>query len=158
MAVDLAVANPNSREVTLTRLHYALMYQADTLLSGWNPAKRILAVGDSQMISTTLDLPNAIFKRLPAALWSQTDAQFLMVADAYVTTWVGDIIIPNAIKETVHINMTEQIARYRDMVMKRFFGWPGQHLNDGGIVGPDSSAPREAAPPGGSGPPPNEHF
>ncbi len=155
--LNVAVVNPNSREVSLTRMHYALMYQADTLLTGWNPEKRVLAPGDSQLIETTIDLPNALWKRLPGDIWSQTDAKFLVVADAYVTTWVGDILVPHAIKETVHINMTEQVARYRDMVMKRFFGWPGQHLSDGGIAAPDSSAPRDVSPPPG-GTPPNGHF
>jgi Late embryogenesis abundant protein len=146
--MDVAVINPNAKEVSLTRMRYALLYQADTLLSGWNPEKRVLAAGDSQVIRTTLDLPNAVFKRLPPALWSQTDAQFTLVADAYLNTWIGDINVPQAIKETVHINMTEQVAKYRDMVLKRFFGgWPGDRLKEGGIVAPDSSAPR-----------PNQHF
>jgi len=35
--LNVAVVNPNSHEVSLTRMHYALMYQADTLLTGWNP-------------------------------------------------------------------------------------------------------------------------
>jgi late embryogenesis abundant protein len=142
--MDVAVSNPNAKEVSLTRMRYALLYQADTLLSGWNPEKRVLAAGDSQVIRTTLDLPNAVFKRLPPALWSQTDAQFTLVADAYLNTWIGDVTVPQAIKETVHIDMTEQVAKYRDMVLKRFFGgWPGKRLNEGGIVAPDST---------------NEHF
>jgi hypothetical protein len=161
--LDVAVTNPNAKDVSLTRLRYALLYQADTLLSGWNPEKRILAAGDSQVIRTTLDLPNAVFKRLPPALWSQTDAQFTLVADAYLSTWIGDVMVPQAIKETVHIDMTEQVAKYRDMVLKRFFGgWPGNRLNEGGIVAPDSSAP--GAPfnppetPPEPPPRPNEHF
>lgn len=138
--MDVAVSNPNSKEVSLTRMRYALLYESDTLLSGWNPEKRILAAGDSQIIRTTLDLPNAVFKRLPPALWSQTDAQFTLVADAYLNTWLGDVTVPQAIKETVHIDMTEQVAKYRDMVLKRFFGgWPGNRLNEGGIVAPDST-------------------
>jgi hypothetical protein len=160
--MDVAVTNPNAKEVSLNRLRYALLYQADTLLSGWNPEKRVLAAGDSQVIRTTLDLPNAVFKRLPPALWSQTDAQFTLVADAYLNTWIGDITVPQAIKETVHINMTEQVAKYRDMVLKRFFGgWPGNRLNEGGIVAPDSTAPGAPfAPPSPQEEPPrpNEHF
>lgn len=161
--LDVAVSNPNAKEVSLTRLRYALLYQADTLLSGWNPEKRVLAAGDSQVIRTTLDLPNAVFKRLPPALWSHTDAQFTLVADAYLSTWIGDIMVPQAIKETVHIDMTEQVAKYRDMVLKRFFGgWPGNRLNEGGIVAPDSSAPGAPfVPPEPPAAPPiraNEHF
>lgn len=146
--MDVAVTNPNAKEVSLNRMRYALLYQSDTLLSGWNPDKRVLAAGDSQVIRTTLDLPNAVFKRLPPAIWSRTDAEFTLVADAYLSTWVGDIMVPQALKQTIRINMTEQVAKYRDMVLKRFFGgWPGDRLNEGGIVAPDSTAPR-----------PNEHF
>ena len=142
---------------------YALLSQAYTLLSVCNPEKRILAAGYSMVIQTTLDLPNAVFKRLPPALWSQTDAQFTLVADAYLNTWIGDITVPQAIKETVHINMTEQVAKYRDMVLKRFFGgWPGNRLNEGGIVAPDSSAPGAPFTPPETPmeppPRPNEHF
>lgn len=150
--MDVAVANPNAHEVTLNRMRYALLYESDTLLTGWNPEKRLIAAKDSQVIATTLDLPNAILKRLPAGIWSQTDAKFKLVADAYVSTWVGDIMVPYAINETVHINMTEQVAKYRDLVMKRFFGWPGNHLEEGGIAGPDTSAPRDQAPSGSPGP------
>lgn len=146
--MDVSVTNPNAKEVSLTRMRYALLYQSDTLLSGWNPEKRVLAAGDSQVVRTTMDLPHAVFKRLPPAIWSQTDAEFTLVADAYLSTWVGDIMVPQAVKETVRINMTEQVAKYRDMVMKRFFGgWPGDRLKEGGIVAPDSTAPR-----------PNQHF
>jgi hypothetical protein len=160
--MDVAVSNPNAKEVTLTRMRYALLYQADTLLSGWNPEKRVVAPNDSQMMRTTMDIPNALWKRLPPGIWSQTDAQFQLVADAYLSTWLGDVVVPNAVKETVHINMTEQVAKYRDMIMKRFFSWPGEHLNEGGIAGPDSSAPGDPAPPR-SGPsdreiPPNDHY
>jgi hypothetical protein len=155
--MDVAVTNPNAREVTLNRMRYALLYESDTLLTGWNPEKRLIPAKDSQVVATTLDLPNAILKRLPAGIWSQTDAKFKLVADAYVSTWVGDIVVPYAINETVHINMTEQVAKYRDLMMKRFFGWPGNRLNEGGIVGPDTSAPRDLAPPGSPGRP-DEHL
>ncbi|MDB5103607.1 MAG: hypothetical protein JWP91_1296 [Fibrobacteres bacterium] len=156
--MDVAVTNPNAKDVTLTRMRYALLYQADTLLSGWNPEKRTITANDSQMIQTSLDIPNALWKRLPADIWTQTDAKFDLIADAYLSTWVGDIMVPHAVKETVHINMTEQVAKYRDMVMKRFFGWPGEHLNEGGIAGPDTAAPSAPYPPSGTEPRTNEHF
>jgi hypothetical protein len=149
--VDVAVTNPNAHEVTLTRMRYALLYQNDTLLSGWNPSQRMVAAGDSQVIRTTLDLPNAVWRKLPPGIWAQTDAQFVLVADAYLKTWVGDLVVPQAIKETMHVNMTEQVAKYRDMLMQRFFSWPGPHLNDGGIAAPDTSVPSPRAPGGDPG-------
>lgn len=145
--VDVAVSNPNDHDVTLTRMRYALLYNADTLLSGWNPEKQTVAAKDSMMLRTTLDLPNTLLKRLPPEIWTQTDAKFLIQADAYLTTWVGDIVVPGAVKETVHINMIEQLARYKDMLMRQFFTWPGRHLEDGGINAPDGSEPA-----------PNEHL
>jgi hypothetical protein len=168
--VDVAVTNPNAHEVTLTRMRYALLYQADTLLSGWNPEKKTVGANDSMMVRTSLDLPNTLFTRLPPGIWAQTDAQFVIVADAYLNTWVGDIVVPGAIRQTVHINMTEQLAKYKDMLMRRFFTWPGRHLEDGGINAPDGNppAPGESAPSPppqgdrtpqpGNDPAPNEHL
>ncbi|HKP97639.1 MAG TPA: LEA type 2 family protein [Fibrobacteria bacterium] len=147
--VDVAVSNPNGRDVTLTRMRYALLYQADTLLSGWNPERKIVPAKDSALVRTSLDLPNTLFARLPPGIWSQTDARFLLVADAYLHTWAGDVVVPQAVKETVHVNMVEQVAKYKEMLMQRFFTWPGRHLEDGGINAPDADPPG----PGGGEPP-----
>jgi hypothetical protein len=140
--VDVAVANPNTHDVSLTRMRFALLYQADTLLSGWNPESKTLAAKDSTLVSTTLDIPNMLFTKLPREIWSQTDARFVIVADAYLHTWVGDILVPQAIKDTVHINMPEQVAKYKEVLMRQFFSWPGRRLQDGGINAPDANPPR----------------
>jgi hypothetical protein len=147
----LDVANPNSHEVTLTRMRFSLMHEADTLLTGWNPAQRVLAAGDSQSVETTLDVPNAVLQRLPAGIWAQSDARFQIVADAYVHTWMGDLMMAKAIDQTVHVDMTKQTARLRDLLMQRLFSWP-QHLREGGIPQPDTSEPVPVAPPPGEEP------
>jgi hypothetical protein len=147
----LGVANPNSHEVTLTRMHFTLMHEADTLLTGWNPAPRVLAAGDSQSVETTLDLPNAVFQRLPAGIWAQSDARFQIIADAYVHTWMGDLMVAKAIDQTVHVDMTKQTARLRDLLMQKLFSWP-QHLREGGIPHPDTTEPAPVAPPPGEEP------
>ncbi len=151
--VTVGVSNPNGHEVTLARLHYALLYQTDTLLSGWNPESKTIPAHDSLEVRTSLDLPHALFKRLPPGIWSQTDARFPIVADAYLHTWVGDFLIPQAIKDTVHIDMTAQVARLQEMLMKRFFGWPGKHLEDGSVPNPDEGPPAQnrSAPDGSPG-------
>ena len=119
--MDLAVVNPNKHPITLTKLHFTLMHEADTLLTGWNPSKMELAVGDSEIVRTNLDLPNAVWKRLPSSIWTQTDAQFLVTTDAYLDTWLGQIKVPNAVRETIHVNMPEQMAKYRDMLLQKMF-------------------------------------
>ncbi len=145
--LDVAVANPNSKPVTLSRMRFALLHDADTLLTGWNPAKKEIAPLDSQVIQTTLDLPNALWKRLPGSIWSDTDAKFLVTADAFLNTWVGPIEVPDAVHQTIHVNMPAQMAKYRDMLMQRMFSWPGRKLkedvappsDDGDSIPPDGS-------------------
>jgi hypothetical protein len=147
----LGVANPNPREVTLTRMRFSLLHEADTLLSGWNPEERVLPAGDSQSVETTLDLPNAVFQRLPPLIWTQSDARFRIVADAYVHTWMGDLMVPQAIDQIVHVDMTKQAARLRDLLMQKLFSWP-QRLREGGIPRPDSNEPAAPVPPPGDEP------
>lgn len=156
--VDVAVTNPNDHEVTLTRMRYALLHESDTLLSGWNPEKRVVRANDSMSMRTTIDLPNSVLKRLPPGIWSQKDAKFTFVADAYLNTWMGDIVVPQAIKETVKIDMTQQVAKYRDMLMQKFFSWPGRRLEDGEIPAPNPNPPSEGAPAPGYETAPNEHL
>lgn len=157
--VDVAVANPNAHEVTLTRMRYALLYGPDTLLSGWNPEAKLIAAKDSAVLSTSLDLPNTLFTRLPPGIWSQTDARFPILADVYLHTWLGDIVVAQAVKDTVRINMVAQVAKYKEMLMRSFFKWPGRHLEDGGIHAPDDGPPRDdGVPPQPGSPAPDEHL
>ncbi len=148
--LTVGVANPNAKPVTLTRLRYALVHEADTMLTGANPQEHEVPPGDSLISETTLDIPNTLWQRLPPGIWSQTDAAFTIVGDAYVHTWMGDIVVNQAIKQTVHVDMTKQVARMKEMLLQKLFGggWPGRHLEDGGIVGPDTSAPRAPVRPG----------
>jgi hypothetical protein len=134
--LDISIVNPNKHPVTLVQMKYSLLHDVDTLLSGANPIKRELAVGDSQVIQTTLDIPNTLWKRLPADIWSQTDAKFLVVTDAYLDTWAGPIFVPGAMRQTVHVNMPEQVAKYRDMLMQKMFSWPGNKLDESPTPGP----------------------
>jgi hypothetical protein len=144
--LNLGVVNPNPREVTLTRMRFSLLHESDTLLSGWNPEQRVVPAGDSLAVETSLDLPNAVFQRLPAGIWMQKDARFQIVADAYLHTWMGDLMVAKAIDQTVHVDMTKQTARFRDLLMQKLFSWP-QHLREGGIPGPDTNEPAPALPP-----------
>lgn len=147
----LGVANPNPHEVTLTRMRFSLLHEADTLLSGWNPEQHVLPAGDSISAETTLDLPNSIFQRLPPGIWSQTDARFRIVADAYLNTWMGDLLVPNAIDQIVHVDMTKQMARFRDLLMQKLFSWP-EKLRGGDIPRPDTNEPSPPPPPPGDEP------
>jgi hypothetical protein len=122
--VDLSVVNPNSHPVTLNRMRYALLHGADTLLAGWNPAARELAPGDSQPLEATLELPHAAWKRLPPGIFSDTAAKFTLIGDAYLDTWVGPLRFPGALRQEIKVNMPEQIVRYRDLMLQRFFQWP----------------------------------
>lgn len=145
--LDVAVTNPNAKPVTLSRMRFALLHDADTLLTGWNPAQKEIAPLDSQVIQTTLDLPNALWKRLPGSIWSDTDAKFVVTADAFLDTWVGQIEVPGAVHQTIHVNMPAQMAKYRDLLMQKMFSWPGRKLkedvpppsDDGDSLPPDGS-------------------
>ena len=141
----LGIANPNPHEVTLTRMRFALLHEADTLLSGWNPEPHRLPAGDSLSLETGLDLPHAVFQRLPRDIWAQTDARFRIVADAYLHTWVGDLLVPRAIDQVVRVDMTKHVAQFRDMLMQKLFTWP-RHLREGGIPQPDTHEPSPASP------------
>jgi hypothetical protein len=147
----LGVVNPNPHEVTLTRMRFSLLHDADTLLSGWNPEQHVLAAGDSISAETTVDLPNSIFQRLPAEIWTQTDARFRIVADAYLHTWMGDLLVPNAIDQIVHVDMAKQMTRFRDLLMQKLFSWP-EKLRGGGIPRPDTTEPAPVPPPAGDEP------
>ncbi len=133
--LKLIVANPSTRKVTLTRLHFTLQYAADTLLTGWNPSQLEIAAKDSEAVEATLDVPNTTWKRLPSGIWSNTDAQFVLIADAYLNTWLGAIEVPGALRQTVHINMPKEVAKYRDMLLQKMFSWPGSKL-------PEDTAPQ----------------
>lgn len=140
------VTNPNIRPVKLLRMQFALHLDRDTLFSGWNPEERILAPRDSQEIQVDLNLPNNILKRLPPELLTNTDAQFLLTADAYVDTWLGEVRIPNALKQTIHMNMPEILNSYSQQLFKRFLGG-GQ----GFFRGPGQDTPPGTPPDSGSG-------
>jgi hypothetical protein len=147
----LGVANPNAHEVTLTRMRFSLLHEADTLLSGWNPQERVLGPGDSISAETSLDLPHSILQRLPPAIWTRTDAEFRIVADAYLHTWMGDLLVPGAIDQTVRVDMTKQTNRLRDLLIQKLFSWP-EKLRGGGIPQPDTSEPAPVPPPAGDEP------
>lgn len=147
----LGVANPNPHEVTLSRMRFTLLHEADTLVSGWNPEEHALPAGDSLSVETSLDLPNAIFQRLPAGIWSQTDARFRIIGDAYLHTWLGDLLVPKAIDQDVHVDMTKHVARLRDLLMQKLFSWP-QRLREGEIPRPDTNEPAPVPPPAGDEP------
>lgn len=122
--LDVGVANPNPHPVTLNRMRFTLLRGADTLLTGWNPEKRVLAPGDSQRLAATLTLPLAALGRLPPALLVDTAAEFTLVGDAYLDTWLGAMKFPGALHQTLHVNMPEQMARCNELFMRRLFGAP----------------------------------
>src|SRR6185436_10337876 len=108
--------NPNPHEVTLQKIRFALVHEQDTLITGWNPEKRVLAPGDSQALRATLQLPHAAFKRLPNDIWTDPDARFELIGDAFLDTWVGEMRFPGAFHQVIHVNMPQQMARYRDLM------------------------------------------
>jgi hypothetical protein len=144
-SVDVGVANPNARPVTLEKMRFALLHGKDTLVSGWNPGKLELAAGDSAVLHSTLEIPHTFMQRLPPGLLRNTAAEFTLSGDAYLQTWLGEVQVPNAFRKTIHVNMPQQIARVRDHFMKRLFLPPGR-------LSPSPNPP-SAPPPGGpSGP------
>lgn len=147
----MGVANPNAHEVTLTRMRFSFLHETDTLLTGWNPEQHVVPAGDSLTVETTLDLPNTIFQKLPAEIWTQTDAQFHLIADAYLHTWMGDLMVAKAIDQTVHVDMTRQVSRLKDMLLQKLFQWPNR-LQEGGIPQPDTTTPTPVPPPQGDEP------
>jgi hypothetical protein len=128
--LGIVVNNPNKRPVILTRMHFALLHLNDTLLSGMNPTQREIASLDSQVIETNLDIPNTVLKKLPSSIWSDTKAEFTVTAGAFMDTWLGPIEVPGAIRQTIHINMPEQLAKYRDMMIQKMFSWPAKKLKE----------------------------
>ena len=143
--VDMGVVNPNDRPVTLEKMRFALLHEMDTLVTAWNPAKRELAAGDSSILQTTLELPLSVLQRLPPSLLANTNAEFTLVGDAFLQTWLGEIHVPGAMKKTIHVNMPEQVAKVRNMFLQRFFPWSGSPA-------PKPANPQPPPPPKPQGP------
>src|SRR5690606_13409337 len=91
------------------------------------------------IVSASLEVPSSILQRLPPGILTQSAAEFQIVADAYLNTWMGDLIVPGAIRETIKVDMPTRAARHRDMLMQRLFGWPAQ---------PQAPSPRVPGNPG----------
>lgn len=136
----LGIANPNTHEVSLSRMRFTLLHEADTLISGWNPEEHVIPAGDSVTVAATLDLPNAVLQRLPPGIWSRSDAEFRLVGDAYLHTWLGNLTVPGAVDQTVHVDMTKQMARLRELLMRKMFDWQ-KLLRQGGVPGPATAPP-----------------
>lgn len=119
--VDIVVVNPNRKPITLEKLRFAFLHAGDTLVSAWNPARREMPAGDSALITTTLDIPHALLQKLPPEILSDTQAKFTLVGDAYLQTWVGEVAVPGALKQSLHVNMPEQMAKVRNIFMQKLF-------------------------------------
>jgi hypothetical protein len=143
--VDMGVVNPNDRPVTLEKMSFALLHGLDTLVTGWNPAKRELAAAESTVLQTSLELPLTIIQRLPPSLLANTRAEFTLVGDAYLQTWIGEVHIPDALKKKIYVNMPEQVAKVRNMFLQKFFPWSGG-------AAPKQAVPQAPSTPPGQGP------
>jgi hypothetical protein len=119
--VDIAVVNPNAKPVTLEKMRFAFLHSGDTLVTAWNPARRELPAGDSAVLSTSLDIPHALLQRLPPGILSDTKAEFTLVGDAYLQTWVGEVVVPGALKQNLHVDMPAQMAKVRTIFMQKLF-------------------------------------
>lgn len=119
--VDMGVVNPNDRPVTLEKMRFVLLHGQDTLVTAWNPAKRELAAAESTVLQSTLELPLAIIQRLPPSLLADTRAEFTLAGDAYLQTWIGEVHIPDALKQKIHVNMPEQVAKVRNLFLQKLF-------------------------------------
>lgn len=131
--VDVGVVNPNVHPVTLEKMRFSLVHGKDTLLTGWNPAKKAVAAGDSTILQSTLELPHAALQRLPPSLLANTNAEFTLIGDAFLQTWVGEVHVQDALKKTIHVNMPEQVAKVRNLFMKHLFpgfGFPAPRPSD----------------------------
>lgn len=142
--VDMGVKNPNSRPVTLEKMRFVLLRERDTLVSAWNPERRELMPGDSAVLQTTLQLPHAILQRLPPSVLAETRAEFTLIGDAFLQTWVGEVRVPGALRQTLHVNMPEQVAKVRNIFMRNLFKGFGR---------PRPDAPAHPAVPGSPGHP-----
>lgn len=139
--VDMGVKNPNSRPVTLQKMRFALLRGRDTLVSAWNPERRELAAGDSAILQTTLQLPHAILQRLPPSLLAETRAEFTLIGEAYLQTWVGEVRVPGALNQTLHVNMPEQVAKVRNIFMRNLFKGFGRPRSESPAAPTDPAVP-----------------
>lgn len=119
--IGINVANPNAKPVTLEKMRFALLHQEDTLVSGWNPSRQEIAAGDSLDLTSTLEIPHAILQRFPPSLLADPKARFTLVGDAYLNTWLGEMQVPGAFRQTLYINMPEQVAKVRTIFMQKLF-------------------------------------
>ena len=124
--LQMLMYNPNSRPVTLNKLRFAIMNDNDTLLKGFNTLEKVVAANDSIVIQTTLDFSHTVFKHLSPELLANTNASFDLGADAYVNTWMGEIMVPGIFRQSFHVNVPEQLERYRNVLMQKHLLPPPQ--------------------------------
>lgn len=119
--IDIDVVNPNKKPVTLDKMRFSLLHAEDTLVAAWNPERKELAPGDSLSIRSNLEIPHALLQRLPPSLLADPKAEFTLVGDAYLNTWLGEMTIPGAMSQTIQVNMPEQVAKVRALFLQKMF-------------------------------------
>lgn len=154
--IDMGVKNPNTRPVALEKMRFSLLRGRDTLVSAWNPERRELPAGDSAVVQTTLQLPHAILQRLPPSLLAESRAEFTLIGDAYLQTWVGEVRVPGALKQTLHVNMPEQVAKVRNILMRSLF--KGFGMPPSGTQGAPANPAAPRPPPVPAVPPHEDHL
>jgi hypothetical protein len=129
--IDVDVVNPNAKPVTLDRMRFSLLHADDTLVTAWNPKRKQLAPGDSLSFRSSLEIPHALLQRLPPGLLADPRAEFTLVGDAYLDTWLGEMTLPGALRQTLHVNMPEQVNKVRDLFLRRMFPGFGKPKSPG---------------------------
>jgi hypothetical protein len=119
--IDVDVVNPNPKPVAVDKMRFSLLHARDTLVTAWNPERKELAPADSLPFRTTLEIPHALLQRLPPSLLADPKAEFTLVGDAYLRTWLGEVTIPGALTQTIYVNMPEQVNKVRNLFLQKMF-------------------------------------
>lgn len=119
--VDVNVYNPTSKPVQLESMRYSLLHQQDTLLSDWKPSARKVLPGETLSLRTVIALPNKVLKGLPKNVLRDSDARFTLVGDAFQISRVGKVCHPQAVRQTIHVDMPTQMAKARKMIFRKLF-------------------------------------
>lgn len=119
--IDVDVVNPNPKPVILDKMRFSLLHEEDTLVTAWNPERKELAPGDSLPFRSNLEIPHALLQRLPPGLLANPRAEFTLVGDAYLDTWLGELTIPGAMRQTIYVDMPEQVNKVRNLFLQKLF-------------------------------------
>jgi hypothetical protein len=119
--VKVGVTNPNPHPVNVEGIRFSLLHREDTLLTGMNPAGRIVPAGETLDMQSTLVLPNKELKSLPDEVLRDHKARFTLVGDAHLRTGLQEFVYPSAVRQTILVDMPKQVKKAKKMFFRRMF-------------------------------------